>query len=191
MIVHHQPLPNGDVWNLHAWKLVWDGNCIWDPTGRDNAGLVDFQFPVVSDPRSLRFKYRATAATTGISTWEPDDFVRQVVQPTATEIWTFVQSARIIGQPPPPPGALIKVGDVLTFQVITKQQFAGGQIYAWNPYDPTNPSAFFPQSARDAAAGVSTFTVPLIVWMTAGFPLKLMTYGTHGNQIWEADASNP
>jgi 1,4-alpha-glucan branching enzyme len=190
MIVHHQPLPNGDVWNLHAWKLAWDGNSIWDPTGRDNAGLVDFQFPVVSDPRSLRFKYRATAATTGISTWEPDDFVRQVVQPTATEIWTFVQSARIIGQPPPPPGALIKVGDVLTFQVITKQQFAGGQIYAWNPYDPTNPSAFFPQSARDAAAGVSTFTVPLIAWMTAGFHLKLMTYGTHGNQIWEADASN-
>jgi 1,4-alpha-glucan branching enzyme len=190
MIVHHQPLPTGDVWNLHAWQLAWDGNSIWDPTGRDIAGLVDFQFPVVSDLRSLEFKYRSTAATTGISTWEPDDFVRQVVQPTSAEIWTFVQSARIINQLPSPAGALFKVGDVLTFQEITQQQFVGGQIYAWNPYDPTNPSAFFPQSARDAAAGISTFTVPLTSWMTTGFHLKLMTYGASGNQLWEADAGN-
>jgi 1,4-alpha-glucan branching enzyme len=190
MIVHHQPLLTGDVWNLHAWQLAWNGNSIWDQTGRDNAGLVDFQFPVVSDPRSLQFKYRATAVNTGISTWERDDFVRQVVQPTSAEIWTFVQSARIINQPPSPAGALFKVGDVLKFQVITKQQFAGGLIYAWNPYDPATPSAFFPQSARDAAAGISTFNVTLTGWMTAGFHLKLMTYGANGNQLWEADASN-
>ena len=96
--------------------------------------------------------------------------------------------ARILSQAPSPPGVVFQAGDVLAFQVFTKRQFAGGQIYAWNPYDPTGPSAFFPQSARDAAAGVSTFTVPLAGWMTAGFHLKLMTYGANGNQIWEADA---
>jgi 1,4-alpha-glucan branching enzyme len=190
MIVHHQPLGAGSIWNLHAWQLAWDGNSVWDPRGVGNAGLMDFKFPAVPDPRTLQFKYRATSATSGVSTWEPDDFVRQVVNITATDIWTFAQSARILSQPPSPPGVVFQAGDALTFKVVTKQQFAGGQIYAWNPYDPTNPSAFFPQSARDAVAGVSTFTVPLASWMVAGFHLKLMTYSANGNQIWEADASN-
>jgi 1,4-alpha-glucan branching enzyme len=192
MNVHHQPLGLGSrsIWNLHAWQRAWDGNSVWDPTGVGNAGLVDFKFPAVPDPRTLQFKYRATSATSGVSTWEPDDFVRQVVNITSTDLWTFAQSARILSQPPSPPDVLFRAGDVLTFKVITKQQFAGGQIYAWNPYDPTNPSAFFPQSARDAAAGVSTFTVPLASWMAAGFHLKLMTTGANGNQIWEANASN-
>jgi 1,4-alpha-glucan branching enzyme len=190
MIVHHQPLVSGSVWNLHAWQLAWNGNSVWDPRGVGNAALVDFNFPAVPDPRTLQFKYRATSATSGISTWEPDDFVRQVVNITSADIWTFPQSARILSQFPSPPGVVFQAGDVLTFKVITKQQFAGGQIYAWNPYDPTNPSAFFPQSARDAAAGVSTFSVPLASWMAAGFHLKLMTYGADGIQIWEADSSN-
>jgi 1,4-alpha-glucan branching enzyme len=189
MIVHHQPLQSGCVWNLHAWQLAWDGNSIWDPTGQANVGLVDFQFPFVRDPRILQFKYRATSAS-GFSTWEPDDFVRQVVQTDSTEVWTFAQSARILCEPPSPPGAVFKTGDALTFNVITKQQFAGGQLYAWNPYDPTHPSAFFPQSARDAVSGVSTFSVVLASWMKAGFHLKLMAYGANQSQIWEADASN-
>jgi 1,4-alpha-glucan branching enzyme len=190
MIVHHQPLGGGSVWNLHAWQLAWDGNSVWDPRGVGNAGLVDFTFPAVPDPRTLQFKYRATSITSGVSTWEPDDFVRQVVNITSTDIWTFAQSPRILSRPPSPPGVVFQPGNLLTFKVITKQQFAGGQIYAWNPYDPTSPSAYFPQSARDAAAGVSTFTVPLASWMVAGFHLKLMTYGANGNKIWEADSSN-
>jgi len=190
MIVHHQPLAGGSIWNLHAWQLSWSGNSVWDPRGVGNAALVDFKFPAVPDPRALQFIYRATSATSGISTWEPDDFVRQVVNVTPTDIWTFAQTARILSQPPSPPGVVFQPGDVLTFNVITKQQFAGGQIYAWNPYDPTNPSAYFPQTARDAAAGVSTFTVPLAGWMVAGFHLKLMTNGANGGQIWEPNASN-
>jgi 1,4-alpha-glucan branching enzyme len=188
MIVHHQPETGDFVWNLHAWQLSWDGNAVWDPKGAVNETVVDFQFPAVPDPRSLQFKYRATSAS-GISTWEPDDFIRQVVQTAATEIWTFAQSARILDRQPNPPGITFHTGDILTFKAITRRQFSGGQIYVWNPYDSSNPSAFFVQQSRDDSAGVSTFIVPLFSWMTAGFHFKLTTDGT-GNQVWEPDASN-
>lgn len=189
MIVHHQPLGSGFVWNLHAWQLAWDGNSVWDPRGNLNAGFVDVTFPDVSDPRSVQFKYRATSAS-GVSTWEPDDFIRQVVDITVTDVWTFAQSPRIVIEPPSPPGITFRAGDLLTFHVITQQQFAGGRIYAWNPYDPTNPSAYFPQSARDPVAGLSTFSVTLAAWMTAGFHLKLMINNPDGTQTWETNASN-
>jgi hypothetical protein len=128
MIVHHQPLGSGSVWNLHAWQLAWNGNSVWDPRGVSNAGLVEFQFPAVPEPRALQFKYRATSVTSGVSTWEPDDFIRQVVNITVTDVWTFAQSARILSQPSSPPGVVFEAGDVLTFKVITKQQFAGGRF---------------------------------------------------------------
>jgi 1,4-alpha-glucan branching enzyme len=188
MIVHHQPETRDFVWNLHAWQLTWDGNAVWDPKGTINETVVDFQFPEVPDPRNLQFKYRTTSAS-GLSTWEPDDFVRQVVQTTSTEIWTFAQSARILNRQPNPPGLTFRTGDILTFNVITRRQFSGGQIYAWNPFDSSNPSAFFAQQSRDDSAGVSTFIVPLSSWMTAGFHFKLMTYGTQ-NQVWESDSGN-
>jgi 1,4-alpha-glucan branching enzyme len=190
IIVHHSVLDSGGSWNLHAWQLAWDGNSVWDPQGTPNGDVIDFQFPNVSDPRELSFKYRSTSLISGESTWEPDDFIRQIVQQTPTEIWTFASSRRILYQDPFPPEVNFKAGDVLTFQVITQNRFRGGQIYAWNPYDSTNPSAFFSQSARDDAAGVSTFTVALANWMTRGFHLKLVGYDPNRNQIWEPDASN-
>jgi 1,4-alpha-glucan branching enzyme len=190
MIVHHQPLGSGSVWNLHAWQLAWDGNSVWDRKGVPNAGLLDFNFPALPDPRTVQFKYRATSSSSGASTWEPDDFIRQLVNGNSSAIWTFAQSARILYQQPSPPGVAFQPGDVLTFNVITKQQFSGGQIYTWNPYDPTNPSSYFPQSSRDSVAGVSTFSVTLAAWMTAGFHLKLVTHAADGTQLWEADASN-
>jgi hypothetical protein len=85
MIVHHQPPPTSDtIWNLHAWQLSWDGNAVWDPKGVVTGTAVDFQFPAVPDPRNLQFKYRATSASSGQSSWEPDDFIRRVVQSTST-----------------------------------------------------------------------------------------------------------
>src|SRR5262249_38069578 len=141
--VHHQPLDTGLAWTLRAWQLAWNGNTVWDANGISKGELVDFQFPDVSDPRQLSFKYRSTSASSSQTTWEPDDFVRQVVQAMTAEIWTFAYSPRILYEDPAPPGIVFNVGDVLTFKVITQNQFRGGQIYAWNPYDPTNPRAYF------------------------------------------------
>jgi hypothetical protein len=190
MIVHHAPLDIGPSWNLHAWQLAWDGNSVWDPTGSVNSGLIDFQFPAVADPRKLRFKYRSTSTTSGASIWEPDTCVRQVVQTTPAELWTFIQSPRILYQSPTLPGLAFHPGDVLTVLAITKHRYAGGLIYVWNPYNPANPSAYFPQTARDDAAGISSFAITLETWMMNGFHFKLTGWDTSGVQIWEQDTSN-
>lgn len=115
IIVHHSALDTGLSWNLHAWQLAWDGNSVWDPHGTLNSGVIDFEFPDVSDPRELKFKYRSTSLSSGQSTWEPNDFIRQIVQRTPTEIWTFASSGRILYQNPFPAGVSFNVGDVLTF----------------------------------------------------------------------------
>ena len=112
------------------------------------------------------------------------------MQVNPPQIWTFIESARIFYQPPSPPGATFRSGDVLTINAITRSQYAGGQIYAWNPYDSTAPSAYFPEAGRDAAAGISTFKIPLASWMTGGFHFKLMRFGAAGGTMWEPDASN-
>ena len=188
--VHHQPLDTSLVWVLRAWQLAWDGNSTWDLPGTVQQKLVNFQFPDVADPRQLSFRYRSTSAASGQTSWEPDDFIRQFVQATTAEVWTFAYSARILYQEPAPHGVSFNAGDVLTFNVITRQRFRGGQIDVWNPYDPTNPTATFPESRRDDNAGVSTFAVTLAAWMTGGFHLKLVGFDDHGNKVWEPDASN-
>ncbi len=188
--VHHRPKQSGAVWSLHAWQLAWDGNAVWDIAGSPNGNHVDFDFPDVPDVRKLQFKYRATVPATNATTWEPEDFVRQLTQTGVSEVWTFEDSPRILYREPSPPGVIFSAGDELTVKIITKQEFRGGRLYAWNPYDPANPSAYFPESERDDAATVSTFYVPLASWMTGGFHLKLMTRDASGNESWEPDAAN-
>jgi 1,4-alpha-glucan branching enzyme len=188
--VHHAPTTTGLIWNLHAWQLAWDGNSVFDPVGVANAALVDFDFPAVADVRWLSFKYRCSSSATSTSAWEPDACDRQIVQVNPPEIWTFVQSARILYQLPSPPGTTFGSSDLLTINAITHSQYAGGQIYAWNPYDAAAPSAFFPEAGRDAAAGISTFKISLASWMTGGFHFKLMRFGAVGATTWEPDASN-
>jgi 1,4-alpha-glucan branching enzyme len=190
MWVHHAPLDSSLLWHLHAWQLSWDGNGVWDPPGTSAGSIVNFQFPSVPDVRWLQFKFRSTSAKTGVSTWESDDVVRQIVDPNAAELWTFESSARILTHDPVPPGVLFSAGDVLTIHAITNSRFAGGQIYAWNPYDPTQPTAFFPQTARDSAQGLSTFSIPLANWMARGFHFKLVARDPGGNPLWEPNASN-
>jgi hypothetical protein len=75
--VHHQPLDPALSWTLRAWQLAWDGNSVWDVDGVKSGKLLEFQFPDVADPRKVNFKYRSTSS--GQTTWEPDDFVRQIV----------------------------------------------------------------------------------------------------------------
>ena len=189
--IHHQPIASGSSWHLRAWQLSWDGNSVWDADGLANGTLVDFSFPDVAEPRALSFKYRSSLASGGPVVWEPDDFVRQLSQVPPSEIWTFEQSRRVLYRAPFPSGVPpLSAGDVLTFTAITRSRFAGGRLYAWNPYRTDAPSAYFPQSARDDAAGISTFVVTLADWMTAGFHLKLTARDSQGNDLWEPDSSN-
>ena len=184
-IVHHQPVTGGLSWKMHAWGAAWNGNSVWDMNGTPNGATLDFQLPDVPDPRKLQFQYNSTNPM-GQMLWEPNSFIRQVFLKVPREIWTFESSARILYQNPFPAGVTFKPSDVLTVRVITQKQFRGGKIYAWNPYDSTNPSTFFPESARDDVNFISTFNVPLANWMTAGFHLKLMSPGTgpNGTDVW-------
>src|SRR5580692_5533408 len=104
MLVHHAPFSAGLTWNLHAWQLSWNGNAVWDVNASASGALIDFQFPDVPDPRWLQFLFRATTPQTGSSVWESDSFARQIVDPTAAEIWTFGWTARILTQDPTPAG---------------------------------------------------------------------------------------
>ena len=96
-----------------------------------------------------------------------------------------------IYQDPFPTSVVFRPGDVLTFRVITRSRFRGGQIYVWNPYDANVQPSFFNKSARDDDADISIFSVPLLPWMTSGFNLKLVqpNAGNH-QQLWEPNSSN-
>lgn len=189
--VHHQPADTTLLWSIHVWQSAWDGNNVWDTKGTPTATGVDFQLPDAPDPRKLQFKFHSTAPATSLDAWEPDDFIRRLFRISPTEVWTFESSPRVLYQNPAPAGVTFNPGDILTIQVITQSAFRGGQIYVWNPYDPTLAPAYFPQTARDDANAISTFRVTLLPWMTTGFNLKLMQPATNNQAaLWEPDASN-
>jgi len=191
IIVHYKPANNAALWNMRVWQAAWDGNNVWDTKGTFSGDVVDFQLPDTPDPRKLQFKFHSTSSATGQDTWEADDFTRRLLRTSPTEIWTFESSPRILYQNPFPAGVVFNPGDVLTFQVITQRAFRGGQLYVWNPYDSSVQPAYFGESARDDANGVSTFRVTLMQWMTSGFNLKLMQPAANNQApVWEPDASN-
>jgi 1,4-alpha-glucan branching enzyme len=191
IIVHHKPANNAVLWNMRVWQAAWDGNNVWDTKVTPSGDVVDFQLPDAPDPRKLQFKFHCTSPATGQSTWEADDFTRRLFLTSPAEVWTFESSPRILYQNPFPAGVVFNSGDVLTFQVITQKAFRGGQIYVWNPYDSSVQPAYFGESARDDANGVSTFRVTLTQWMTSGFNLKLVQPAANNQAaVWEPDASN-
>lgn len=188
ILVHHRPALAATQWNMHVWQSAWDGNNEWDRKGTANGNVIDFEFPDVPDARRLQFQFEATAPNT---VWEPGDFIRRLSLIAPPEVWTFDSATRVLYQNPFPPGVAFNVGDVLTFQVITQNAFAGGQLYVWTPYDESVPPIYFPQTARDNVNGVSTFRVVLQPWMTSGFHLKLMQPAAGNNPaVWEPNASN-
>jgi 1,4-alpha-glucan branching enzyme len=188
IVVHHKPANSAAAWNMHVWEPAWDGNLEWDRKGAANGDVIDFQFPDVPDPRRLQFLFEAIAPTT---IWELNDFTRQLFLTGPAEVWTFDSSTRVLHQDPFPPGIVFTPGDVLTFQVITQNAFAGGRLYVWTAYDSTVQPVYFPQTARDSVNGISTFRVVLQPWMTSGFHLKLMQPAAGNNPaVWEPDASN-
>jgi 1,4-alpha-glucan branching enzyme len=190
VIVHHRPANSACLWKMHVWQAAWNGNNVWDVAGTSGE-VVDFLLPNAPDPRKLQFKFHCTFTATGLDSWEPDGFIRRLFLVSPAEVWTFESSPRILYQNPFPAGVSFSHGDVLTFQAITRSAFRGGQLYVWNPYDPTIPSAYFAESARDDANSVSTFRVTLAPWMTAGFNLKLMQPGANNQPaVWEPNSSN-
>jgi 1,4-alpha-glucan branching enzyme len=190
VIVHHKPANSAALWKMHVWQSAWDGNNVWDVTGTSGE-VVDFPLPDAPDPRKLQFKFHCTFPATGLDSWEPDDFVRRLFLVSPAEVWTFESSARVLYQNPFPAGVVFNPGDVLTFQVITRSAFRGGQLYVWNPYASPIPFTYFAESVRDDANGISTFRVTLASWMTEGFNLKLVQPGVNNQSVvWEPDSSN-
>ena len=191
IVVHHAPANTGAKWSMYVWQSAWDGNKTQDGPGTAAGATVDFELPDEGDPRMWQFKFHWTMPATQLNGWEPDDFIRRIYLVAPNEVWTFEASPRVVYQNPFPAGVAFNAGDVLDFQVLTQSAFRGGRLYVWNPYNQSNQPTFFNESARNDATGVSTFTVPLLSWMTSGFHLKLMR-PAHDNQpdVWEPDASN-
>jgi 1,4-alpha-glucan branching enzyme len=191
IVVHHAPANTGAKWSMYVWQSAWDGNKTQDGPGTAAGATVDFELPDAGDPRMWQFKFHWTMQATQLNGWEPDDFIRRIYLVAPHEVWTFEASPRVVYQNPFPAGVAFNAGDVLNFQVLTQSAFRGGRLYVWNPYNQSDQPTFFNESARNDATGVSTFTVPLLSWMTSGFHLKLMR-PAHDNQpdVWEPDASN-
>jgi hypothetical protein len=186
-ILHHRPINQAATWNIDIWQSAWDGNLRVRKAGVANAaGLVDFTLPDVPDSRLLQFRFYSATSQ------EPDPMIRRLSVGNAAEVWTFESSPRIMYSQPAPAGASFIAGDSLTFQVITRSAYSAGTLYVWDPYTPGSPSASFSETSRDSVTNVSTFRVPLLPWMTAGFHLKLMKTGggPKGADLWEADTAN-
>ena len=182
IIVHHSPSNAAVTYKLHVWNA---SSTAWDPAGTVSGNFVDFELPEVDDPRTLQFQFHTVDPTTALDVWEANDFQRHIRLTGITEIWTFDFSARVLYENPWPAGVSFSAASVLTFNLITQARFAGGRMYAWNPYDPTGPTAYFGEASR--ANAVSGFAVPLAGWMTAGFHFKMVTAD---GGYWEPDASN-
>src|SRR5271167_1220482 len=131
-IVHHQPVNRALSYNLHAWQAAWDGTNVWDVDANPTPTTFDFQLQDVPDLRLYQFKYNSVNPANNLTLWEPDSFIRQSFMPAPAQIWTFEYSPRILYQNPFPPGVVFNAGDLLTINVITQRQFAGGQIYVWD-----------------------------------------------------------
>jgi hypothetical protein len=102
----------------------------------------------VADARTLQFKFHRTITTSQLSGWESDEYIRGLYLIAPAEVWTFEASPRVLYQKPYPAGTGFKLGDVLTFQVITQSAFRGARLYVWNPYNTSDGATSFDESAQ-------------------------------------------
>ena len=184
IIIHHTPVKEGRTYKLHAW----DRSTTWDLPGMPTPGGFDFTLPDLPDARKLRFMFHSVDPQTHHDAWEPDDYIRRVRVTAPAEIWSFDYAARILYEAPVPPAATFHPGDTLAFHVVTQQRFKGGRLFAWNPYNPADAAAYFPEASRSDP--VSVFIVALAPWMTAGFHFKLVGTAPDGKESWEPEGSN-
>lgn len=182
--VHHQPVNSAYSYNLH----LWNDRPPWDISGVSAGRTIDFTLPALTDARNSRFKFRSVDPASHQETWEPESFVRAFRLPAPTHVWTFEFSPRILYVDPAPPNVTFNVGDVLTFNLITRNRFVGGRLHAWNPYDGASPSQTFSEISH--ANGVSVFEATLTSWMTDGFHFKFVGKNGNGRDYWEPDSAN-
>ena len=182
--VHHQPVDPSKAYTLHAWI----GTTSSDAPGTRRGDVVDFQLPDLGDLRRLRFKFFSTDARSHVD-WESDG-VHPANPLDRADRDLDVRAVRSRPLPGPDAAGHRSSGraTTLTFHVITQNRFIGGKLYAWNPFVPGGPNATLDQASRSDP--VSTFTVRLQPWMTAGFHFKLIGHDDQGNPAWEPDSSN-
>jgi hypothetical protein len=159
---------------LHAWEPQGK---VWDVSRRDPTGN-QFRFRIegaIADQRTVQFKFRFPDE----HRWEANDFLRTIPTRRVKEFWCYDGSPRVRLHPPgqTAPGHL-------AVQLLTRARFAGGSLYAWNPA--TGDHAWFPQSSRRDADGVSSFLVVVSRWMQAGFHFKFVDAAGR----FESDACN-
>ena len=176
---------------MRAWQSVWDGNYQWDHNGTVATGQVDFEVDDAPDLRRIQLKFHSSDPSANQTFWEPNTFIRRLFRDDVNEVWTFDSLPRVLYQNPLPAGVTFNPGDALTFHAITQNAFRGGNLYLWNPYDPSVSPVYVSEFSRDDVNFVSTFSFGFESWMTAGFHLKLMQPGA-GNKsaVWEPDSAN-
>jgi 1,4-alpha-glucan branching enzyme len=182
--VHHQPVNPTQSYSLHLWGDLAPVDVPGAPAG----DRIDFALPALTDARKSQFKFRATDPVSHRDVWEDDSFVRTFRLAAPTDVWTFEFSARILYHDPSPSGVSYKTGDLLTFNLITRNRFVGGRLYAWNPYDPSKPDQYFPETSN--AGGISVFQLALSSWMTGGFHFKFVGPKQGDSEYWEPDSAN-
>ena len=180
-IVHFEPADQRLSWKLH----VWQANASWDLTATTNGKFLDFSLPVVADVRKLRFKFRSIDPVSQQEIWESDDYIRAINTLKPEEVWTFSGSARISYKQPFPTTVKFNVGDKIYLSVFTRNQYKGGQVYIWNPYQVGSPTLILDETARNDQSFTSTFTITLTAWMVNGFHFKLTKINA-----WEPELSN-
>jgi 1,4-alpha-glucan branching enzyme len=179
-IIHYEPATRRERVALHAWEPAGK---VWDIEARpDDQGRFTFELTGETiDPRVIRYKFRFPLEG---EAWESDDYERGLpTRDESQEVWSFDFSRRQIRRDP----YAAEAPERITFQVVTRERFNGGRLFAWDPR-PGGAREFFDQKGRDDAAHVSEFEVPVREWMRRGFHFKLVAPG--GENPWEPEWSN-
>lgn len=155
---------------IHAWERAgqtyhlpgqYDATTGWYTFILERVGLAAL--------RELSFKFYFPGTS---NPWESDDYIRAIPERDVVEVWTYDFTRRCLTSNPD-----LFTGSPIaqvTFQVLTKQKFAGGKLYAWSPI--TQQSITVNQSSRDDTHQLSTFDLTLQPWMQQGFYFKLIDH---------------
>jgi 1,4-alpha-glucan branching enzyme len=181
IVVNYRPAVRREVVALHAWE---PGGRVWHvERPADDDGSFRFELHGnVADPRTVALKFQFPRE----KRWEDDAYLRHVPRRDAAELWAFDFTARVLTRPP---GAAL-AADRVTFHVLTRRRYVGGQLFAWQPGEGDGDARQWSgQAGRDEAGQTSRFDVALQPWMREGFHFKLIaadgTYEPDANtRVW-------
>ncbi len=182
LMVHHQFIDA-------AHRIsAYDGQQSWDFAGNSTHGSpwLDFLLQGVRFSRLVEFRFRWNDASGGAN-WEREELKRRIRIYQAEDVWSFEDSPRLMYMNPFPSGVAYAAGAILTVHLITDSVYAGGQLYAWDPYHGSGPT-YIDQTSR--TNDTSVFQFPLQDWMTGGFNFKFVNHAGSDHGRWENDAAN-